>query len=227
MKSLNQQITKSPHGCKWLLDAGHGGLTESGVYTTTPSKMHVFDDGLTFYEGVNNRAIVDKLIPMLIRFNIDYETVYDRIADTPLSKRVSTANRIIAESDKRCIYISIHSDAMPEGKQGKGSGFSLYTTPGETESDIIGQIFSDMYRKHLKQFKFRQDISDGDSDMEENFYVLRKTNCPAILIENLFFDNRKEAEFLMSDAGRQEISDVLLLGINCVEQSGHTDDHLH
>ncbi|CAN5384380.1 hypothetical protein BH10BAC4_BH10BAC4_21850 [soil metagenome] len=202
---------------KWLLDAGHGGMTPGGVYTTTPSKMHVFEDGLTFYEGVNNRAIIDKLIPMLKETGIDYQLVYDPVQDTPLSKRVATANKI-HEWKKRSIFISIHSDAMPEGKHGKGSGFSIYTSKGQTRSDIIGQIFSDMYRDYLKEFRFREDCSDGDADMEEDFYVLRKTQCPAILIENLFFDNRKEAEFLLSDAGRQRIAEVLLLGIIYTEQ---------
>jgi len=202
---------------KWLLDAGHGGVTESGMYTTTPAKMHVFEDGLTFYEGVNNRAIVDKLVPMLTRFKIDHELVYDQVADTPLSKRVATANRIENESDKRCIYVSVHSDAMPEDKHGKGSGFSIYTSIGKTDSDIIGQIFSDIYRSHLKEFKFRKDMSDGDADMEEDFYVLHKTICPAILIENLFFDNRREAEFLMSEEGQTKIANVLMLAISATE----------
>ncbi|CAN5522313.1 hypothetical protein BH10BAC4_BH10BAC4_13280 [soil metagenome] len=209
----------SPNSYIWLLDAGHGGITKEGFYTTSPGKMHVFGDGPTFYEGVNNRAIINKLIPMLKKSNIDFELVYDQITDTPLSKRVSIANKIHAERGKRCIYVSVHSDAMPEGKAGKGSGFSIYTSKGETKSDIIGEIFSTMYRNHLKQFKFRRDLSDGDADMEEDFYVLRKTNCPAILIENLFFDNRKEADFLLSDAGQQQIAEVLFRSIVHVEKT--------
>ena len=204
---------------KWLLDAGQGGLTAGGLYTTSPAKMHVFEDGLTFYEGVNNRAIVDKLVVMLKHFKIDYELVYDQVADTPLSKRVTTANKIQTESNKRCIYVSVHSDAMPEGKHGKGSGFSIYTSVGETKSDIMGRVFSDMYRTHLNEFKFRQDISDGDPDMEEDFYVLRKTACPAILIENLFFDNRKEAEFLLSEKGQRRIAEVMLFAIVSIEKT--------
>jgi N-acetylmuramoyl-L-alanine amidase len=215
---------ESSNNYRWLLDAGHGGMTASGMYTTTPAKMHVFEDGLTFYEGVNNRAIVDKLVPMLQRLKIDFDLVYDQVADTPLSKRVATANRIHAESNARCIYLSVHSDAMPDGMHGKGSGYGIYTSIGRTDSDIIGQIFSDMYRTHLKdtdgyRYRQRQDLRDGDSDIEENFYVLRKTNCPAILIENLFFDNRKEAEFLLSDKGRQRIADAMLLAIVAIEKT--------
>jgi len=203
---------------KWLLDAGHGGLTSEGCYTTAPAKMHVFDDGLTFYEGVNNRAIIDELISLMKQADFEYELVYDQVHDTPLVERVAKANALYTK-DKRCIYISIHSDAMPGPLQGKGSGFAVYTSKGQTKSDIIAQIFGDTYGDFLNQFKFRKDLSDGDDDFEEDFYVLRKTNCPAILIENLFFDNRREAEYLMSKAGQEKIADILFLAILYIENS--------
>ena len=44
----------------------------------------------------------------------------------------------------------------------------------------------------------RSDMSDGDHDKEANFYMLRKTVMPAILIEHLFFDNYRDA-LLMFD----------------------------
>jgi N-acetylmuramoyl-L-alanine amidase len=213
---------------KWLLDAGHGGITKDGTYTTAPEKMYVFEEscagtsakehGLTFYEGVNNRAIVDELIVLMKEAGFDYERVYDEILDTPLRERVAKANALHAKN-KRCIYISIHSDAMPDNAHGKGSGFSIYTSKGETDSDTIAKIFCDTYGDYLKEFKFRKDLSDGDADFEEDFYVLRKTNCPAILIENLFFDNRREAEYLMSKRGRQKIADILFLAILSIENT--------
>ncbi len=203
---------------KWLLDAGHGGITSDGRYTTAPAKMYAFDDGLTFYEGVNNRAIADELIILMNQAGFDYERVYDQVLDTPLKERVEKANTLHAKG-RRCIYVSIHSDAMPDTAHGKGSGFSIYTSKGNTRSDVIAKIFCDTYGDYLKEFKFRKDLSDGDADMEEDFYVLRKTNCPAILIENLFFDNRKEAEYLTSNAGRQKIADILFLSILYTENS--------
>ena len=199
----------------WLLDAGHGGIKD-GVYTTAPAKMHVFDDGLTFYEGVNNRAIVDKLRVMLMDNNIEYRLVHDHDLDTPLKDRVAFANRLHAES-KRCIYLSVHSDAMPEASHGKGSGISVYTSIGQTPSDVLAEIFCSAYQRMLSQFKFRKDTSDGDLDREENFYVLSRTSCPAILVENLFFDNRKEAEFLLSAAGQNQIALTLLNAILTIE----------
>ncbi len=192
----------------WLLDAGHGGMRD-GVYTTAPGKMHVFDDGLTFYEGVNNRKIVARLKELLFLTRIDHILVHDPVCDTSLKARVAYANHLQAE-EKRCIYLSIHSDAMPPGAHGKGSGFSVYTSKGTTSSDAVAQNFCKAYQRRLSQFRFRTNPNDIELDKEEDFYVLKKTKCPAILVENLFFDNRKEAEFLLSDDGQNQIAMTLL-----------------
>ena len=196
----------------WLLDAGHGGLTPDGIYTTASAKMHIFADGLTFYEGVNNRKIVDKLTRLLFLSNIEYSLVHDGECDTPLKERVARANQLHAK-EQRCIYLSVHSDAMPDGAHGKGSGFSVYTSIGHTPSDAVAEIFCATYLRRLPQFRFRRNLTDGDSDHEENFYVLKNTTCPAVLVENLFFDNRKEAEFLLSESGQSQIAMTLFEAI--------------
>ena len=194
-------------------------MSPKGAYTTAPAKMHIFPDGLTIYEGVNNRKIVDKLKRLLFLSNIDHHLIPDPWRDTPLKERVALANRL-HEEKKNCIYLSIHSDAMPEGAHGKGSGFSVYTSVGHTQSDAIAEIFCTTYLRRLSQFRFRRNLTDGDLDHEENFYVLKNTTCPALLVENLFFDNRKEAEFLLSEAGQSQIAMTLFEAIVEIQGSG-------
>ena len=46
-----------------------------------------------------------------------------------------------------------------------------------------------------------------------NFYVLKHTQCPAVLTENLFYDNKKDYEYMMSDKGKAEIVDIHVEGI--------------
>ena len=38
----------------------------------------------------------------------------------------------------------------------------------------------------------RKEVQDGDRDWEENFYVLAKSRCPAVLLENFFYDNEDD-----------------------------------
>ncbi len=190
---------------KWLLDPGHGGIV-NGKYVTAPRKMFKFPDGFVIYEGVVNRLITAKLKYKLKMAGIDFRDVVDAEDDVALSVRV---NRADAEymKDKRCIYLSIHSNA------GGGMGNEIYTSKGQTKSDKIANIFCELYQKHFPDFKFRAEQVDGDADKEADFFVLRKTDCPAILVENLFFDTRKEAEFLSSDEGQEAFAEVLFQAI--------------
>lgn len=71
----------------------------------------------------------------------------------------------------------------------------------------------DKASKYLKGWKIRADVSDGDLDKEENFYILKNTACPAILTENLFMDNEKDCAFLLSKEGQQVIIDMHVAAI--------------
>ena len=61
--------------------------------------------------------------------------------------------------------------------------------------------------------RIRKDLSDGDPDWEENFYILNKTKCPAVLTENFFQDNKDDVAFLLSPEGKQQIVKVHVEGI--------------
>lgn len=190
---------------------GHGGITADGKYTTAPAKMHKFSDGTVIYEGVINRKIGVLVANELVRLSIDYAIVNDEVADTPLETRIQRADSIYA-NDKRAIYLSIHSNA------GGGSGFEIFTSPGQTKSDKIANIFCETYQKCFPDYPFRKDFADGDADKEENFKVLRKTDCPALLVENLFFDNKREADFLLSEEGQKKIADCIVQSILTIEK---------
>lgn len=195
----------------WVLDPGHGGMTSKGEYTTAPAKMWRFEDGLVIYEGVINRLITRKLTAKLKASSIDYFVVADDILDTSLEQRVKVADELF-KKDKRCVFLSIHSNS------GKGKGIEVFTSPGQTKSDLIANYFINQYALRLPQFPIRKDTSDGDWDKEADFYVLRKTDCPSVLVENLFFDNRSEAEYLLSDAGQEAIAECLFQAILEIEK---------
>ena len=51
--------------------------------------------------------------------------------------------------------------------------------------------------------KIRRDYSDGDPDWEENFYILSKTKCPAVLTENFFIKFTDNGLYLITDGESQ------------------------
>lgn len=92
-------------------------------------------------------------------------------------------------------------------------GWSCYTSRGNTAADALATELYDAAKTHLPGHRLRTDYTDGDPDLEENFYILRHTSCPAVLTENLFMDNRDDVAFLESAEGSQAIVDLHIEGI--------------
>ena len=115
---------------------------------------------------------------------------------------------------KNCIYVSIHVNAAGgDGKWHTATGWEAYTTKGVTKADKLAECLYSAAKQNLTGQKIRTDKSDGDSDQEANFYVIRKTNCPAVLTENFFQDNKKDVEYLLSEQGKHEIVRTHIEGI--------------
>lgn len=195
-----------------VLDFGHGGIDDSGTYTTAPNKMHTFDDGTIAYEGVLNRQIGYQIYRCLIDHD-DINTIctvmHDDPTDLPLANRVAIANQY---DPKQTIFASIHCNASPKHN---ASGFEIFTTVGDTRSDAlashIGVMLSPFIDMH--NLKLRVDRSDGDLDKESNFYVLRNTRCPAVLIECGFFDNKHDYSLLSDPTFQGEMGSWIYTGI--------------
>jgi N-acetylmuramoyl-L-alanine amidase len=171
-----------------VLDFGHGGLEKTGRYTTAPNKMFVHADGEPAYEGVLNRLIGGHVYTCLRShqdLNIVCTVKQDDPRDIALSRRVRTANQYEASET---LFVSIHCNASPRHN---ANGFELFTTIGTTTSDVLAESIATSVENMDDQveLKLRYDFSDGDKDKEADFYVLRKTKCPAVLLECGFFDN--------------------------------------
>jgi N-acetylmuramoyl-L-alanine amidase len=193
-----------------ILDCGHGGINpETNRYETAPNKMwHHLDDDYIFYEGEYNRVIAKKLESIIKDWNknpinqskqIQYEFVSHPYLDTLLKDRVDKANDIFILHPK-AIYLSFHANASPNQN---AKGFEVFSGFGSNYSDVIASQYynefmkSDYFRRN--RFNWRGDWTDADPDKEANFYVLRNTTCPAILIEHGFFDHPTEYKFLLRE----------------------------
>ena len=114
------------------------------------------------------------------------------------------------------VLVSVHSNGFTSES---ANGFSVYTSKGETKSDLIATMFIKNMELYFPKHKSRKDYTDGDPDKEANFYILKKTNCPAILIENFFMTNFRESKLLMSAEFQDRIVECHLQTILEIENS--------
>ena len=173
-----------------------------------------------FFEYKYSREIVSDVKSILESYGYK---VYVDIPDNDLKltqnqellKRVNFVNDVCKiHGTNNCIYVSIHVNAASsDGKWHDATGWEAYTTKGKTKSDKLAECLYKSAQKNLTNKKIRKDLTDGDSDRESNFYILRNTKCPAVLTENFFQDTKKDVEFLLSDIGRQQIVRLHVEGI--------------
>lgn len=110
-------------------------------------------------------------------------------------------------------------------KAGDGSkwlnatGWSCYTCKEQTLADNLVECLYESAVKNFPNKRIRTDPSDGDCDLEEQFYILRNSWCPAVLTENFFMDSCLDLEFLQSKSGKQAIVNTHIEGIQKYLQS--------
>jgi N-acetylmuramoyl-L-alanine amidase len=196
----------------YVIDCGHA-LTTAGK--RSPDHR--------FFEYEYNRVIGRRVAEQLNKLGIKNFFTYpiDEYYDLSLSSRAENCNKIAKECGVgNTLLISIHSNAAGNGKEWKSAkGWSVFTTKGATKSDRYAEIFWEEARKVCAKYgrTTRQDTSDGDHDWEENFTVIYKTICPAILIEEFFYDNEEECAWLLSEEGKQACTEIIVNAIKRIE----------
>ena len=112
------------------------------------------------------------------------------------------------------VLVSVHVDAAgSDGQWLTATGWSYYTSPGQTAGDRLADCLYRAAEKYLQGHKIRTDYSDGDADKEAGFYILNRTKCPAALVECGFMDNRESLQFIVSSDGRKANVSVIVDGI--------------
>lgn len=200
----------------WIIDAGHGGLDpKTKIYQTKGKRSPIFPStskhsGEVLYEGVRNRQVLACLTHLLDDEDIKYSIVSEEWRDSTLTERVAKANKISEDKDN-CIYLSIHHNAYGKGWN-NAHGLSTYHFPKSEKGFRLAQVFQS---NSVAEMKWRdRGVKDA------NFYVLKYTKMPAVLTENGFMTNLKEAEILITDKGSHRIAESHLKSIKEINERG-------
>lgn len=197
----------------WCLDNGHGQQTKG-------KRSPVFDDGSTqLLEYEFNRDIIKRIMAQLDEHEVSYFNVVPEVdIDDFLQGRVDRANDFQTELPK--LFVSVHSNAAParSSKDWGADSISGIET-WHYHNSKRGQKLASVFQRHLIEqtgWKNRHLKSRPNSQ----FFVLRKTKMTAVLTENGFYNNKKEAQELMKDEVRQKIADAHVAAILEIEKNG-------
>ena len=186
---------------KVLIDNGHG--------ENTPGKRS--PDG-RLREWAYSREIADMVVAGLRKLGIDAERIVKEDTDVPLSERFRRANAIYKEAGKKAILVSIHCTAAGNGSSWMSAkGWSVFVSNNASSNskklaDCLGQVAECIPVPVRKQMP-------GREYWEQNLAICRDTNCPAVLTENFFQDNKEDVEYLLSREGKDAVAQIHIEGI--------------
>jgi N-acetylmuramoyl-L-alanine amidase len=169
-----------------VLDPGHGGYDPGASYNGLKEK----DLNLALALKVAEK--LDGVKVLLTRERDIYVSLADRVA---LSKR--------AEPD---LFLSLHANA------GGGHGFESFIYSGLGAKDPAVKMQQALHEKIINALNRWETFDRGLK--KAAFYVLRYNPAPAVLIESLFLDNRREAAIWREPLFAETLSAGIVKGIH-------------
>ena len=169
---------------KIVLDAGHG------INTAGKRCLKSIDPKETREWTLNDR-ICDKIENLLTAYEgYDLLRVDDTTGknDIALSTRVNNANKFNAN-----IYISVHHNAGVNGGAGGGLVAYTYTKVDKATASWQSELYDAIV--NATGLKGNRATTLGRAD----FYVLRKTNMPAVLLECGFMDSTVDTPIILTE----------------------------
>jgi N-acetylmuramoyl-L-alanine amidase len=191
---------------KILIDNGHG--------VNTPGKRSP-DGRLREYRYCRDIAVA--LCTKLLAAGYDAELIVQEETDVPLNSgkdsRVSRVNKVCKMlGASNCLLVSIHCNAAGSGSQWlEARGWSVFVAQNASaNSKRLAECLADAAA--LQGLKIRKPLPT-QKYWVKSLAMCRNTNCPAVLTENLFQDNRQDVEYLLSPAGKAAIVQLHFAGI--------------
>lgn len=166
------------------------------------------------------RDVAGRIVSILKGMGYEAVLVTPETKDIPLKERVRRVNDYCKRyGSKNCLCISVHNNAAgSDGKWHNATGWSGWVAPNASSNS-----------KRLAQWLYKEAEQAGlqgnrcvptEKYWVGNWAICRDTNCPAVLTENLFQDNKGEVDYLLTENGKQTIAMLHVKAIiNYIDQN--------
>lgn len=180
-----------------VLDSGHGG--------SDPGKVGIGD----VLEKDLNLEIALKTQRQLEKAG--YKVVMTRTVDEELKRNGKEAGKIedmrarveIMNREKPALVVSIHQNSYPQSNV-KGAQVFYYSHSKEGEKAAV------TIQKALKKLDENNTREAKDND---TYYLLRKTEVPAVIVECGFLTNPEEAKKLQEESYQKQVAKLICEGV--------------
>ena len=187
---------------KIIIDPGHGGK-DSGA-----DKGHVIESEVTLDISKNLMSCLEDKsyeVELTRASNVSLYTL-SNIEGTMQKKELDARTNIINNSGSN-MFICIHINSFP--KDSSVSGSIVYYNPLKPESAKLANCIQEQLN-NIKIADFKRDSHDPQ---EANYFMLKNTTIPGVLIETAFITNLTERNLLKQESFKEQLAAGVATGI--------------
>lgn len=151
-------------------------------------------------EGYNVEITCDTIIHPFDENTLDGRT-------KNLDFRVRCTN-YLKTKDNHAIFISVHANAHSDERV---KGYEVFTCYGE--KDVNSELLAECMIDKAKEFLGVGDETPNRGSKDADFYVVKNTVTPAILIEHDFFTNEEAREKMKTENYKNKAAKSILEGV--------------
>lgn len=196
IRPVTVSITEQVAGKVVLIDPGHGGRDPGAVAPSGLLEKDVTLGVALHLERLLHRAAVHVVMTRRDDSDLsDAGTTNRKVQD--LSRRVQMARDTQAD-----LFVSIHANSFPSPVW---SGAQTFYYPGRADDRWLAEKIQARLKSQLGPN--RREAAAAD------YYVLRESTVPAVVVEVGFLSHPKESELLGSPDYQQRIAEAIYMGI--------------
>ncbi len=172
-----------------VIDAGHGGFDPGATNGTAKEK--------------DLNLELARLVKRLNK-NPNLEIILTREEDRTLAL---SSRKELADKNQADLFVSLHTDASPNAKQ---RGFSAFISGNNQTFETQNQRLASLFLHNLSGvYTTNKDIKKRETPL----YVLDKSNCPAVILQNGFITNSDDKAFITQKSNQEKIAATILQSI--------------
>lgn len=185
---------------------------DEGHYDGCPGKRSPkFEDGSQFFEWKYCRELGKRIKEECDSLGIKCIRTTNRDVETSLTERAEHINNLFRREKKlgrSALLISLHANAASNGEWSKATGWEVFTTERTTNSDKFANILCEIFPSIFPDKKLR-------GHKEKDFTLLYRVNCPCVLTENFFYDNKEECLWMQEE---DTINKIVQLHVEAIKK---------
>ena len=216
-----------------VIDPGHGGKDpggESHLVTINGKETKILDKDIALKASLFLRDLLIKRYP-------DKRILMTRESDITLTleERTDMANSVPIRKNEAVIYISLHANAMPNNK--KARGYEVYYLNPEERRNVLdsssynaSQDVHEILNRLTEEAYISESIRIASAILDSlnesmgkimpsrglksnNFFVVKNSRMPAVLVELGFLTNADDLSVLLNDSLLHKLSQAVYKGI--------------